>query len=276
VNSEFKTKTKELERLILQIDLHQNPENEKKLIQLLDCRKYAILPFNMFLPRIERLTINRTLPENDNVTIKEVKHLKNPPAKKVNKPNRANLKGQSVLYATLHRPTALLENFPKTGDLVTTSVWELKENEEVKELLVCPMIDICDTNDFELLNVFNRVLSQFPKEHQDCIIADSALIASCFKRPVKKGQEINYTASAYFADKIFNDWYNQKIQAIVYPSVKDTTRTPNIAIKPDVFEEKYRLTEVHESIIEDINNDKLILRRIKKTLQFKENKIVWN
>ncbi|PKQ60298.1 hypothetical protein BZG01_21130 [Labilibaculum manganireducens] len=264
MSSEFKIKTKELERRILQIDLSQNPENEEKLIQILECRKYAIIPFKKSLPRIERLTINRTLEDNNNTTINEIKHLKYPPKEKVNKPNRANFKGQSVLYATLHKPTALLENFPKVGDLVTTSVWELKDNVEDKEMLVYPVIDITDTKDIELLNVFTQYLSRFPKEYQECIIADSTLIASCFKRPVKKGQEINYTASAYFADKIFNDWYNQKIQAIVYPSVKDSTKTPNIAIKPHVFDEKYKLVEVHESVIENINNGTLSMRRIKK------------
>src|ERR1043166_3719207 len=66
-------------------------------------------------PQVQRVTINRSLPDNKNERIHEIKWLKAPPAEKVVKNSRAGFIGQSVLFATFDYITPLFDLNPKVG-----------------------------------------------------------------------------------------------------------------------------------------------------------------
>lgn len=274
MDSNYLNSFRELQEKIEKLDLSISPEDEKILLaQLMDVNLLTF-GFSKIVPNFQRLTINKTLPDNNNSTIKEIKFLKNPPENLVTKYNRANLKKQSILYATFILPTALLENNPDLGDLVTISHWKLI-NEDTP-LIVYPVFDYYKTRDFQLKQEFTKAIKDYPSNLQDVIIIDNCLVASYFSKYVEKGKEINYTFSAHLADWIFNKMYNGKIEAIIYPSVKDITRSANIAIKPNVFNSKYKLVEVHESIVVSKVNGNILLHEQKRTNKFDNEIILWN
>jgi hypothetical protein len=275
MDSDFINSYKELIKEIKCFDISSTPEDEVGLLQSLNNFSFHMFGFSKIVPKLERLTINKTLPNNCNDTIKEIKYLKNPPKELVTKYNRANLKNQSILYATLHLPTALNENNPDIGDLVTISKWELIIND--LPLIVYPAFDFNDSHDLQLKNEFYKAIKHYPEELRESIIIDNCVVASYFSKYVEKGKEINYTLSAHIADRIFKNVDNgNQIEAIIYPSVKDSTRTNNLAIRPEIFNEKYKLMEVIESIVISKLNGSIFLKTIKRTTNFKNNLIKWN
>jgi len=70
-----------------------------------------------------------------------------------------------------------------------------------------------------------------------------------FSNRITSGNHLDYIFSAYFADKIFNQFEDGKIEAIYYPSVQDRLSFENLAIKPDVFDNKYELIEVKDNVV---------------------------
>jgi len=252
-----------LKQQINQVDLSLNSNDEILVKSELETFNPLIFGFDKVIPYFERLTINKRLPNNNNETIKELKHLKNPPSECVNKYGRANLKQQSVLYATFILPTAILEMKPLDGDLVTISRWKLKIDNT--PLMVCPIIDYDNCKDYQLKNEFSKALKMYPEELQEIIIMDNKLLACFFSRFVDREKNVNYIFSAYFADKILNNHYDGKIDAIIYPSVQDPINSDNIALKPQVFNDKYEVFEISESIVRSNGYDSLFLERIKTT-----------
>jgi hypothetical protein len=273
MDNDYFNSFKKLQEDIEKIDISSSQQDEEILVnQLMDLKLFAF-GFLKIVPSVQRLTINKSLPDNDNSTITEIKFLKNPPPESVTKYNRANLKNQSVLYATFLLPTALNENNPDLGDLVTFSYWELKK--ENNPLIVYPVFDFYKTKNMQLKQEFTKGIKNYPEDLKNVVILDNCLVASYFSKYVEKGKEINYTFSAHLADKIFNKIYNGQIEAIIYPSVKDVTRTDNIAIKPDVFNAKYKLVEVRESSVVSKKNGSILLQELKRTKNFDERIIKW-
>jgi hypothetical protein len=269
---DFEENFKHLIQEIHKLDLSISPSDENSVISMLKTFQPWFFGFTKVVPSFERMTINRTLPNNNGETIHELKYLKNPPPESISKYGRANLKGQSILYATFILPTIIFEMKPKVGELVTISKWELKIPET--NLLVCPIIDYPNCRDYQLLNEFEKALKTCPKGFQDIIINDYNLIAQCFSKYVEKGKDINYIFSAHFADQIFNELYDGKIEAIIYPSVQDPVNSANIALKPSAFEEKYKIFEICESIVYSNDGNSLFLKRIKTTRNVDPNGII--
>jgi hypothetical protein len=193
---------------------------------------------------------------------------------KLNRYGRANLKNQSVLYASFILPTLIKETNPDVGDLVTISRWKLKN--EYTPLIVSPIIDYAKCNDYQLRTEFERALSQLPNEWQKITFQHYCLTAKHFGKYVERGKDINYIFSAHFANKIFHEIYGGKIEAIIYPSVQDSGTTSDIAIKPNVFNEKYEIEEISESVVYLKNGYSLFLKDIKSTQKVDSNgKIIW-
>jgi len=274
MDSDYLNSFRKLQEKIEKLDLSISPEDEEILLAQLMKVNLLTFGFSKIVPNFQRLTINKTLPDNSNSTITEIKFLKNPPENSVTKYNRANLKNQSVLYATFILPTALLENNPGLGDLVTISHWELIN--ENTPLIVYPVFDYYQTRNLQLKQEFTKLIKDYPSDLQDIIIIDNCLVASYFSKYVEKGKEINYTFSAHIADRIFNKMYNGQIEAIIYPSVKDVTRTDNIALKPNVFNSKYKLVKVSESVVVSKGNGSILLHEQKSTNKFGDEIILWN
>ena len=259
------------------VDLTAMPFDENKIISELKLFNPLCFAFSKVVPCLQRLTINRYLSNNNNETITDLKLLKNPPLdvlEKLNKYGRANLKDQSVLYATFLLPTLIKETRPEVGDLVTISKWKLKN--EHTPLIVSPIIDYPKCKDYQLRNEFEKALLQQPKEWQKIRFRHYCLIAKHFGKYIEKGKDINYIFSAHFADKIFHEIYDGRIEAIIYPSVQDSGTTSNIAIKPDVFNDKYEIDEISESVVYSNDSHSLFLKSIKSTQKVDSTgEIIW-
>jgi hypothetical protein len=265
---ELYNKSRKCHSEVHKFDISNNQNEEELLLTLMN--DFHFLPYisESVIPSFERLTINKSLPNNNNTTINEVKLLKNPPEKSIKKYGRANLIGKSVLYAAFIFPTVLSENTPEIGDLVTVSDWKLKENDN--PLIVYPIFDYYNSKELQLLSEFNRITKDLPENLKDILIVDACMIASAFSKFVEKGKEINYTLSAHLSDKIFNELQNGKIEAIIYPSVKDGVESSNIALKPEVFNQKYKLAQVRECLVISKNKDGIYLQELKRSYNFDE------
>lgn len=203
-------------------------------------------------PKLERVTINRNIMKT-NKRIRKINFLENPPKDYVNKYGRCNLKKDSIFYASPMLTTALSEMRPKVGDLITKSIWKLKEEHTFK---ICPIFHIqpnngtMNVNTFELEKKFYELVNKnFEENDRLAVINLTKFIAYHFSKPVNPENDKDYLFSAYFAHKLLNELDNGTIEGILYPSVKEHLSFENVALKADVFEKYYYLFEVHESII---------------------------
>ena len=229
-------------------------------------------------PIIERITINKKV-INKNIRIDEVSKLKYPPAECVKGYGRANLKNQSVFYGTFDFITAVKEMKPEKGDLITISKWTLKNKFDT--LVICPMFLRQPTNgssNIHLLNLYNwfiQELNRFPPQLSKLYFETHQFYSDCFAREVKDNQ--GYIVSAILADKIFNQYENGIVDAIIYPSTRVDLQNSNIAIKKDSFDEKYELSETIEKRLLDFseNGDRYLFERFGESLKIDGNNIIW-
>jgi hypothetical protein len=238
------------------------PLIEKQLLTMLD----YLIPFFSHLvltdifPEVNRLTINKNI-LGSNKRIYDIKYLKYPPADKVTKYGRCNFPKQSVLYCSFLNMTAMNETQPRVGDLVTETVWRVKKNQT---LTFCPIFKNQPTDEGKLnINTFNinklytKKIKDYPEFIRQQIDNLIQFVADTFTKRVKPNSNLDYLFSAYFSNKILNEFENSSIEAIYYPSVKDKLSFENLAIKPTVFDSKYELVKVSESVcIMDPTNGK--------------------
>ena len=230
-----------------------SPLIEKQILFLLDnlVPFFSNLVMTGIFPEIHRLTINeRVLGENKR--IRDFKYLKYPPANKVSYYGRCNYPQQSILYSSMFHVTTINEIQPRVGDLMTASIWRVKNNQT---LTYCPIFknqpkgdNIINPRLLDFNKIYNEKLKDHPeniREHIDSLVQ---FITEVFTKRIDAKNHIDYIFSAYFSNKIFNDFENGAIEAIYYPSVKDGLSFENLAIKPDAFESKYELIEVQDSV----------------------------
>lgn len=201
---------------------------------------------------VKRITINRNV-VGSNKRIHNISQLKYPPVEKVTKYGRCNLPKQSVLYSTFLKFTALSEMKPKIGDLISVTTWRVKNNQE---LIYSPIfknqpidISILNPRTFEINQVYKMKLKEYPPYLQQKIDALLQFVTDEFTKKVNSQNHFDYIFSAFFSNKIFNEFENGNIEAIYYPSVQAKLSFENLAIKAEAFETKYLLAEVHESIV---------------------------
>ncbi|MES2835971.1 MAG: hypothetical protein V4667_00480 [Bacteroidota bacterium] len=226
---------------------------EKQLLQMLD----NLVPFFSHLimfdvfPELHRITINKRV-LGSNKRIREIKHLKYPPADKVSKYGRCNYPKQTVLYASFLHMTAMNETQPQVGDLVTQSVWRVKGKQTLKYVPIFKNQpqgeNVINPRTFEINQIYNRKVREYPVFIREQLDALVQFIADAFTKRVHPNADLDYIFSAYFSNKIFSDFENGTIEAIYYPSVKDGLSFENVAIKANVFDDKYELVEVKDSV----------------------------
>lgn len=231
------------------------------------------------IPILERVTINKRVVKT-NKRIHEIKYLKYPPDENVTKYGRCNLPKTSVLYAaSLH--TALDEMQPEVGDLITRSIWKIKEEHVLK---LCPIFHIQPTNGTfnprsdDLESKFYEIVNnQFTECYRDAVIELSKFIAYHFSKTVNPCNDKDYIFSAYFADKLMNELDNGSIEGIYYPSVKSNLSFENVALKTSVFDKHYFLYEVQESIVTGISKNGMMRYGITESKKFDNEKetILW-
>jgi hypothetical protein len=230
------------------------PLIEKQLLLMLD----NSLPFFTHLileatfQEIHRLTINRSV-LGKNKRINEIKYLKYPPKELVTSYGRCNKPGQPVFYGGFSIMTILAELRPRKGDLVTHSIWRVKNKTPLK---FCPIFknqpseEVINTQMMEIEEMYNNAVKDYPIYLKDAIDELHQFIADSFTKRVDPRNHLDYIFSAYFSDKILHELDNGRVDAIYYPSVQEKLSFENIAIKPEVFDEKYDLVEVSDQVIE--------------------------
>jgi hypothetical protein len=227
---------------------------EKQLLLMLDHAVpfFSHLVMTDIFPEIHRQTVNKRVLEGANKRIWNIKELKYPPKEKVKKYGRCNYRNQSILYSSFSSFTANNESQPRVGDIITETVWHVKNNQHLK---YCPIFknqpkgkDVINPRTFEINQLYQKKIKIYPEFVQEQIDSLVQFIADAFTKRVNHNNDLDYIFSAYFSNKIYNDFENGTIEAIYYPSVQDGLSFENLAIKSDVFDEKYELVKVHDSV----------------------------
>jgi hypothetical protein len=228
-------------------------ETVQGVVNLLENIKpyFRHLILNDSFPEITRLTINRKVIE-ENKRIDQIKYLKYPPSDSVNNYGRCNRPKQSVLYAGFIKPVIISELKPEVGDLVTTSIWKVRDNQTMfycPIFLNQPMDGTLNIRSFEINQSFENTIKSLPENEKILIRFISQFVADEFSKTIKTNNNFEYFLSAYFSNMIFNELNCGKVEAICYPSVPEKLSFENLAIKPDIFEQKYELAEVSDSVV---------------------------
>ena len=211
------------------------------------------LTYKTKIQNLRRVTINKKLFGGKNRRIDEISFLKYPPKKSVKRYGRANSPNESILYATFDPITALSEMRPDIGDLITISTWKLKSD---YSLTVSPIFknstkDGIIHNEVSLIAKRNYIqqLKQYDNEIQKQLEIIIQFVADCFSKEVEDTNHFDYFLSAYYANRILWELQNGEVDAILYPSVRQSLEMTNIAMKPNIFDKNYELELVEESIV---------------------------
>ncbi len=200
------------------------------------------------------LTPNRSVLDSlHNRRIDQLALLKYPPAEKAGY-GRANLPGRSVLYGSFSRISPKLETKPVAGDLVTLTRWQ---SGPVQTLAVAPIVFhpevVAAMPHYEAHHRrYEDWLATKPAEDARYIREATEFMTWQFMKVVPRGQPRDYLVSATFADRLLQD---ERIDAVIYPSVQTALLDVNIAIKPDVFDRLFTPVEAEELMIARVTAD---------------------
>ncbi len=201
---------------------------------------------------IYRATVNNRIPVNkeQNKRINAIEYLGHP-KKSSNRYGRANLPNETIFYGAENFLTAISEVNPKIGDLITVSKWEQKK---IHTLTLAPILaKPANSNYSNSLNRFYKSKTAFnPNWPNANLIAQE--IFSFMEYEFSKVIHINhfdYFFSAYFASRILNKQHI-KIDGLIYPSVAQEVQFTNIALKPNIIESHYQITELTEHIVTQV------------------------
>lgn len=233
-------------------------------------------------PELIRLTINKKV-IGENKRIKQINHIKYPPPHKVEKYGRCNLPGQSILYAGFLKPTILNELKPDSGDMITTSLWKVKDEQK---MFYCPVFlnqptdGTSNIRSYQIRHFFEKKIENNSAEEKELVRFMSQFVADAFSKNVTSNNDLDYFLSAYFSNIIFSEMQYGRVEAICYPSVQEKLSFENIAIKPDVFDRKYELQEVSDIIVIESyrsGNRRYLMHGIGSTRKFdlENNTILW-
>jgi hypothetical protein len=211
------------------------------------------LTYKQKISTFQRVTINSKIFGGQNKRITEIKYLTNPPKELVNTFGRANSPQESILYATFDPITALSEMRPNIGDLITISKWRLKTD---YDLTVTPIFKN-STKNGEVHNEMSlranieyiQQLKQYDEQLQKQLDIILQFVADCFNKEVNDDNHFDYFLSSHYANRLLWELQNGEIDAILYPSVRQSLTLTNIALKPLVFTANYELELVEESVV---------------------------
>lgn len=289
---EYIKSLKELAERIERVDFDINTELEAGIKKFINEKlQLPQIAFERRFSSFERITINqRVLPDEENRRLNKIKYLYNPPPKFVKSYGRANLKNQPIFYATFSTPIAMKELKPEVGDIFTLSEWKLLNTFD--KIRVYPVFkpeanlemykNFRDTDLFkktrstELSLMLEEFFKSHPKEDRDLIIELMNFVSRCFSKKINPEYNSLYVVTAALANKILYKMFDGKIEALTYPTVQDSTKIENIAIKPTVIREKYALKEVREYRFIGFKGDRLLSECLGKSTKFIGGNIIWN
>jgi hypothetical protein len=220
-----------------------------------------------------RISINnRILEPNKLDFFTEIKYLLAPPINKCNY-NRCNIKGEQVIYCATDELTAYWETKPEKGDVITISKFKAKPNATLNSALIDNKRVKPEKYEHQYEEVFH-ILNEF--------------FIEVFTMPIERENPINYIFSAILSSEqlFYPIYYDQIIEAIIYPSVQRKMKGQNVALRNDLIFEKYDLIEMTTRFIvedykdtdphsNDIPFDDLIASITIKDFDFENGKIIY-
>lgn len=176
---------------------------------------------------------------------------------------QANIKGTSVFYGCMTESKAgiektkigsllessrlYLENPPVGEEDDTFGIWHLKAGETLNMLCMIHPSSLPNIDDPELKkiqNIYDGALNNLPIEFDKADLdRKTRYFSEQFQKENKTGNDYNYLITACFANEVM-----KKYDGILYPSVKMQTTdfVQNVAIRPNVVDEKMELVDVVE------------------------------
>lgn len=204
--------------------------------------------------------------------------------------NRANSPNRTVFYGSIWENVALLEMKPPTGSRIVVSTWEYNTTEPMYAF----PISLASGINNELADKASQAFEAFC-ENSHPLFAEwmegiLRFIANQFisdSLPVNP-KRYDYLFSAFFSDKILTPFppevNMQSLDCILYPSVACEHKADNLAIRPEVFDRRFRLASVKESTVYEtwyhqkmaLHNFPCRLQPTRQAVSLENGKIRWN
>ncbi len=160
--------------------------------------------------------------------------------KEISKLGRANTPGNTVFYASVGMPTTLVESRVKPGQILVYGRWKTLDN------LILQEVGFEDSK-VHLENIYHTI----------------------FTNP----DESMYTYSSVVAEHLLKGGV---IQGIIYPSIINKNKAPNVAIKPEYVDDNMRLLYGTALYIESMSKDSIYkTKEINFALPSEDGILVW-
>jgi RES domain len=199
---------------------------------------------------IVRVTKNPRDAEGYGTRIHRISRLKYPPEGKVKiEMGRANFPNRSVLYGSFFGLTSLAEMRIEAGDLVTRTEWRMITYlDRIKTTCVFHDARILERLPYfkNFHDTYQALLAKRSPLEAEVIQATNGFVARQFTKKVSPDKRVNYLVSAFIGDL----WLNQnKVDALVYPSVQVDLLDACIAMRPSVFDDMFYPVRSRELLI---------------------------
>jgi hypothetical protein len=245
---------------------------------LQDFKNYILYVFNAYylisnqatiVGDLFRLVVNEKV-TGENKTINEVRFLTYPSlevVKKNAKFNRASTDNSTLLYLASTIDTALKEIHPPINKLVTIGVWAPKEKRTFTQFPIehseeAAKVNSDVANGIQALKEYGQhhdpLLGKYMKNYFD-------LLSREYSKSVAPENHYEYMLSAILSEKIFeiekgNHDFN--FEFISYPSVGNSFITKNLAVKPTVADNEFKIIQVKEFEIEESYYEKTAIESL--------------
>lgn len=227
-------------------------EEAEKIMQEVSDYPFHQMNINLLYdtPIVRCIKINKD--EKCHQSITKIERFSYPPVDCVTEPGRMNIPNEPIFYAANDIETALLESSIKEGDEFYAGIWKVSDSTRMSLYPCIPYDTICklsDSGDSKASEMKKRI------DSHPCIRKMAELIGNIFSIPhgTDNPSAINnniYYLSGAIAHSILNqqkitkDKIIYQTDAIIYPSVKESGRSFNLAIRPQFVDQHMKLLYV--------------------------------
>jgi hypothetical protein len=199
--------------------------------------------------------------KNERITsIDDLKYPSKAVVQKINRNNRANTPTSNMFYSAQNIDAALKEVRPPVNKLVTVGVWKPRINKKFAAFPISHSEKAAQVND----GVAKATNSLESYEYYSSPLILKFMryyftaLGSEYSKPVNHNNHNEYLISALFSERLFEKYQIQvgsnlvdfQYDCIIYPSVGFKYQTDNLAIRPDVLDNDFKLVKVIEFEVE--------------------------
>ena len=211
--------------------------------------KFNFEKFNGF--KLYRVRIEKSISKYEDMN--SIQTYSYPPSSLCSSNGRANIKNKPVFYCTDHPYPAIKECNVEVGDTGFLSVWEVSSSRDLAYTCCLP----------EVLPITNR-WREYGTHHHNFLIdrqrnEDSNLLKhkiSLRKLITDKfmNEEPPYSISSMLANEYL---YNSEIDILIYPSAKTYQDYTNIAIHPNVVNNRIKCSKILKFKVASVEKEKV-------------------